>query len=626
MQMTASDLLCVLCALLRPLRPEIQTHPCDTDCSKRESAHRLRRLFRTTSSTETAVVTESEYTDPPSRIAHLFTDEEGEELAGLMLSFDGGMIDFGELDGFLSALAVAPQPSTLDRWWTTLFGPEPEWETEADPLRARALVERYYGYVQARVALSPFELGPDAVPPLWSMTEPFDEDEDDVDLLDLDADDGDDPLLLEDEDADPVGPSIEAGTVDFDRLSEADVDDAELDDDDLDDDDIGDIATDDDEFAEGDDEFADDGFDGIFAVGETWLSGFRYAISLQSDDWRRVVEEEPGLARWLNALWEAADAAQDGESGPLDSLPGMAPTAAAPEDAGFLALESTLREHSRDADSVPDMDEGHLVGLIPALLHQLWRRHREGVGPVVEALEADIATGMANRQFAIADELDQLLEQHAVPAGGMKLEYLDGFWTAQRAAAVEVSPFDSLVRILGEDKVWDDAEDAREVMTALIGYWNAIGERLARKADPEDQLCYPFIDLPLDRDPSEEPDRPYGRNFAKGFLAAIEEFPRSAKLLLMDPEAKHWLAPIEALAGGHSLEKRSAKLGFEERMALIAELPECIAELSGFWTASGGAGPREPVHREPLPGRNDPCPCGSGKKYKKCHGAPERLN
>ncbi|MDP1995706.1 MAG: SEC-C metal-binding domain-containing protein [Gallionella sp.] len=20
------------------------------------------------------------------------------------------------------------------------------------------------------------------------------------------------------------------------------------------------------------------------------------------------------------------------------------------------------------------------------------------------------------------------------------------------------------------------------------------------------------------------------------------------------------------------------------------------------------------------PGRNDPCPCGSGKKYKKCHG------
>ena len=30
----------------------------------------------------------------------------------------------------------------------------------------------------------------------------------------------------------------------------------------------------------------------------------------------------------------------------------------------------------------------------------------------------------------------------------------------------------------------------------------------------------------------------------------------------------------------------------------------------------------ETVRRaEPKVGRNDPCPCGSGKKYKKCHGA-----
>ena len=32
--------------------------------------------------------------------------------------------------------------------------------------------------------------------------------------------------------------------------------------------------------------------------------------------------------------------------------------------------------------------------------------------------------------------------------------------------------------------------------------------------------------------------------------------------------------------------------------------------------------PRTPIRREaPKVGRNDPCPCGSGKKYKKCHGA-----
>ena len=30
--------------------------------------------------------------------------------------------------------------------------------------------------------------------------------------------------------------------------------------------------------------------------------------------------------------------------------------------------------------------------------------------------------------------------------------------------------------------------------------------------------------------------------------------------------------------------------------------------------------PRTPIIKEKLPGRNDPCPCGSGKKFKHCHG------
>jgi preprotein translocase subunit SecA len=34
--------------------------------------------------------------------------------------------------------------------------------------------------------------------------------------------------------------------------------------------------------------------------------------------------------------------------------------------------------------------------------------------------------------------------------------------------------------------------------------------------------------------------------------------------------------------------------------------------------------PRDPVIRmEDKVGRNDPCPCGSGKKFKKCHGQDE---
>lgn len=38
-------------------------------------------------------------------------------------------------------------------------------------------------------------------------------------------------------------------------------------------------------------------------------------------------------------------------------------------------------------------------------------------------------------------------------------------------------------------------------------------------------------------------------------------------------------------------------------------------------TSHGDDGASAPVKREKKVGRNDDCPCGSGKKYKKCCGA-----
>jgi preprotein translocase subunit SecA len=46
---------------------------------------------------------------------------------------------------------------------------------------------------------------------------------------------------------------------------------------------------------------------------------------------------------------------------------------------------------------------------------------------------------------------------------------------------------------------------------------------------------------------------------------------------------------------------------------------EAPAQASG--NGSGNGEPKTVRRNEPKVGRNDPCPCGSGKKYKKCHGA-----
>jgi len=61
---------------------------------------------------------------------------------------------------------------------------------------------------------------------------------------------------------------------------------------------------------------------------------------------------------------------------------------------------------------------------------------------------------------------------------------------------------------------------------------------------------------------------------------------------------------------------------------------EALRAWAGRWSPSEsaarierlteGAQPQQPVRAEKVPGRNDPCTCGSGKKWKRCHGAPAR--
>jgi len=49
-------------------------------------------------------------------------------------------------------------------------------------------------------------------------------------------------------------------------------------------------------------------------------------------------------------------------------------------------------------------------------------------------------------------------------------------------------------------------------------------------------------------------------------------------------------------------------------------LPGEAAQRQAANAQQGPRQPNQPVVAGPKIGRNDPCPCGSGKKYKACHG------
>jgi preprotein translocase subunit SecA len=63
-------------------------------------------------------------------------------------------------------------------------------------------------------------------------------------------------------------------------------------------------------------------------------------------------------------------------------------------------------------------------------------------------------------------------------------------------------------------------------------------------------------------------------------------------------------------------EEMARRMQFEHAAAPSLDEPEVGEEQGDVAVATAAA----PVRTEPKVGRNEPCPCGSGKKYKHCHG------
>jgi uncharacterized protein YecA (UPF0149 family) len=80
--------------------------------------------------------------------------------------------------------------------------------------------------------------------------------------------------------------------------------------------------------------------------------------------------------------------------------------------------------------------------------------------------------------------------------------------------------------------------------------------------------------------------------------------------------ARGILRKIDSLTHLVPSETRLVMFAIDERLRLHGLQP--VFETEGEEAEEEAAPPPKPASS--TPGRNDPCPCGSGKKYKKCHG------
>ncbi len=222
------------------------------------------------------------------------------------------------------------------------------------------------------------------------------------------------------------------------------------------------------------------------------------------------------------------------------------------------------------------------------------------------------------------ERLADLLDRHAVPAQGFNLEALDGFLSALvvSPAAVPASEWEPVVWG-GKTPDWGDAGVAAEAGTLLQGHWNGCSARVRHGEDPPEHLA-PLLWMPEDLLADHPDTLDIGHDWALGFYRGVDLRSDDWDRWL---DSEDWIDEIfgllERLGTGEVAAEIDGEpgtpLSYRERVEITASIPAMLADLHQYRIEQ--ATPREPARREPGPERNDACPCGSGKKYKKCCGA-----
>ena len=118
----------------------------------------------------------------------------------------------------------------------------------------------------------------------------------------------------------------------------------------------------------------------------------------------------------------------------------------------------------------------------------------------------------------------------------------------------------------------------------------------------------------------------HGNDWARGFMRGMARRREGWNALLADDDHAGCIVPILMLYHEHDEDQslRPAPIGPQQREEIIVHLTAGLLLAHRYFRRRGPAHSRTstPASKTTRHGsrRNDPCPCGSGKKYKRCCG------
>lgn len=176
-----------------------------------------------------------------------------------------------------------------------------------------------------------------------------------------------------------------------------------------------------------------------------------------------------------------------------------------------------------------------------------------------------------------------------------------------------------------EEPAFETAEQVQTVLGAVMERYNALIADIDRglKRLEADRVCdY----RPMFLSGGGKPARDAVRSWVRGFWKAMQLAPEAWRALAEGERSRTLIAPLLGffdVEGEEPFELRDDIDAVLEEKA--AEIPQTILVLRKLAQIRHHSPPpprRDPgrQERQAKVGRNDPCPCGSGQKYKRCCG------
>ncbi|MFM7402751.1 MAG: UPF0149 family protein [Erythrobacter sp.] len=207
--------------------------------------------------------------------------------------------------------------------------------------------------------------------------------------------------------------------------------------------------------------------------------------------------------------------------------------------------------------------------------------------------------------------------------GAMLVEEFDGFVAGLLVCPEMIAPSEWLPKVWssadGDEPTFEGLEHVNRLLGPLMEHYNAVARTLIDRPESYAPL------FPVDEVTGEV----IWECWIEGFEKAVALRPNAwVPLRVADESARRAYAGLWTLIDAMRRDERLSKTEID---ALIANGQEYIAdwvvELSAWRLAN-----YDPLTLASTPktafdevntkvGRNQPCPCGSGKKYKRCHGA-----